>query len=159
MAAIEAALGFKVPHDLIQFWKFANGTPEEFPVFCAKTDEYTEYNFYSTQRAKDFLYGPLSHEPLEEGRDARIAPIWWSDRWIPFAGYNGGTSLAMIDLDPSPKGTPGQIIAFQHDADAIYWVSDSFSEFLANSLFLFSQNLMAVLESIEFYKKHFSAGT
>lgn len=43
-----------------------------------------------------------------------VRPVSFSPRWIPFASDGAGNGL-VVDLDPGPKGTPGQVITYGPD--------------------------------------------
>ena len=67
-------------------------------------------------------------------RDARIQPSYIRHKlWFPLASFNGGSTLLLYDADPTKHGRSGQIIVYQHDPDAIYYVAASFLEFLEKS--------------------------
>lgn len=73
----------------------------------------------------------------EYPRDLRIRPGWLKhSKWLQIADFNCGGTSVNFDADPSGEGKYGQIIAYQHDPDAMYYVADSFLEFfkLSNTI-------------------------
>jgi hypothetical protein len=46
----------------------------------------------------------------------------------------------MYDRDPGPGGVDGQIVAYQHDPDAIYLLSENFETFFKKSNLLLAEN-------------------
>ena len=130
----------EIDENLIAWWEVANGTPERFPFLGVFTDENTLCNFCSLDHISIFFRGEpirLSYDDgyaIDEFHDARIQNGWSNSLWLPFASCNGDSTLVMVDYAPTELGTLGQIIAFQHDGDAIYWIADSFSDYLEKSL-------------------------
>lgn len=61
--------------------------------------------------------------------DERIKPYLYCERWFPFAEYAGSLYL-MLDYNPGPKGTVGQIICYVHDPDFIYYIAPDITEAL-----------------------------
>jgi hypothetical protein len=86
------------------------------------------------------LFSPYDRSVYEEWnvksrkRDSRIQPFYIRHKlWFPLADFNGGSTLLLYDADPTKRGRFGQIIVYQHDPDAIYYVAGSFLEFLETS--------------------------
>jgi cell wall assembly regulator SMI1 len=69
--------------------------------------------------------------------DLKIAPVWWSEKWIPIGHSMTGPSI-YIDLDPAPKGTIGQLINDGGMQDA---------ELISNSLDHYLESLIKRVES------------
>lgn len=137
--------GLKLDANLRDWYKFSNGWTYDI---CAAviSDELTPLNFISTEdilKSKVKGSQPISKENLAESDqavDERIKPCIYNDKWLPIAEFNGGGTQVMFDLDPTEKGTPGQIIVFQHDPDFVYYVADNFLEFLKISNKLLKDN-------------------
>ena len=72
--------------------------------------------------------------------DERIQHKLFHDRWFPFAEFNGFSTSVMFDANPTDKGTYGQIIVYQHDPDAVYYMADNFLEFFKKSNDLMESN-------------------
>jgi cell wall assembly regulator SMI1 len=70
----------------------------------------------------------------EAGRDARIQPDYFVHRgWFPFSEWNCWATTVYFDADPTPLGKYGQIIAYQHDPDAVHYLAPNLLEFLRQS--------------------------
>lgn len=136
---VEDEYGFRLPAELRTAYLTTDGVPGAKPFF-ARPGFLTSYGFLSTTSAlerRDALrecaptYGD---DAGGDHRDARVAPGWFSDGWLPFADFGGGTLLLIVDCSPTTRGTPGQILAFTHDPDEISYVAPSFEQFLGSSL-------------------------
>lgn len=137
--------GLKLDAILRDWYKFSDGWTYDI---CAAvvSDELTPLNFVSTE---DILENKvrgnreIPNDHLKEIRqtiDSRIKPYVYNDKWLPIAEHDGGSTQLMLDLDPTEKGKPGQIIVFQHDPDFVYYVADNFLEFLKISNKLLKDN-------------------
>ena len=51
------------------------------------------------------------------------------NKWFPIAEFNGYSTSVYFDAGPSPCGKHGQIIVYQHDPDANYYVAENVLEF------------------------------
>ena len=76
--------------------------------------------------------GTFAHEedpslPVDGG----VRPHWWLPRWIPVT-EDGAGNHHILDLDPAPGGTAGQVVTFFHDSGRREVVASSFDEFLAD---------------------------
>jgi cell wall assembly regulator SMI1 len=54
---------------------------------------------------------------------------WWDPKWIPVA-YNGAGDFYCVDLNPTPRGTLGQVISFWHTRDEREQIALSFRDWL-----------------------------
>jgi cell wall assembly regulator SMI1 len=80
-------------------------------------------------------------------RAERIQPnLWVNKKWFPFGDFNGGGTQIYWDADPTGTGNIGQIIAYQHDPDAIYYVAPDFISFLRKSNDLLQENRRQLIE-------------
>jgi cell wall assembly regulator SMI1 len=147
IAQAERETGIRFDEDLKSFWRFSNGSRQSwFGVF---TDERTCCSFASIEEATKAWRWFLPYvEPVpEEWRnteptDPRILPDRLRHRlWFPIAEFNGFSTAVYFDADPAPGGRYGQIIAYQHDPDAIYHVAESLLEFFRGSNDLIAANL------------------
>ena len=140
----EQVLGYALPEEFKELYRVANGEPDIDGVFASKEwlsidriiSEYNIWNqiyqegFFQHEDGTDFGCTP---------EDAGIkADFWWNPKWIPLSADGGGDGK-MIDLDPAPSGTAGQIIQMWHDNPT--------REKEANSLREFLQNYVADLEA------------
>ena len=86
------------------------------------------YAFDDKMMKDDDFYTEKDIEKL----DKRIKPFISNDKWFPFA-YSDSL-LLMLDFDPSEEGTYGQIIAYVHDPDFIYYVCKDIKELLQDTI-------------------------
>jgi cell wall assembly regulator SMI1 len=139
LGRMKSTYGYALPAELRNAYRTSDGIPAEKPVF-ARPGYLTSYTFLSTASAlrhREIMRkrAPTYRDYVEkEPRDPRIAPGWYSDGWLPFADFGGGSLLLIVDFSPAARGTPGQIIAFTHDPDEMSYVARSFEPFLSASL-------------------------
>ena len=60
--------------------------------------------------------------------DPRIQLAFRHPKWLPIA--DNGSTVVYYDDAPTAAGQHGQVIAFQHDPDAMYWIANSIGELL-----------------------------
>lgn len=70
---------------------------------------------------------------MQSKADEQIINVWWSQYWIPITSDGAGNHYC-LDLDPSDKGTYGQIIRVWHDSPHRAFVSESLTSWLNNFL-------------------------
>ncbi len=64
-------------------------------------------------------------------RDPRIQPdVSSHPGWFPLGRVQLGATSVMYDDAPTPLGRKGQIISFEHDPDEVFFVADSFVDYL-----------------------------
>jgi hypothetical protein len=104
--AIEEVLGARVPRDLKDFLRDANGATVPYGIEVSETDEFVFSTILCTQGYDDddetFL-GALASLRLRVKLPSRI---------LPFAREAGSGSFAMLDLRPEGDGA---VIAFVED--------------------------------------------
>lgn len=134
IAQIESKVGVEFDDDLKELWLLANGSDNDtwFAVF---SDELSPCTFPSIEEALKCWswFEPYDNEIYEEWsdfedqRDKRIQPAFLHHRlWFPFAEFNGYSTSVYFDGNPTELGKYGQIIVYQHDPDAIYYVAEDF---------------------------------
>jgi cell wall assembly regulator SMI1 len=69
-----------------------------------------------------------------EKLNGRIKPYLFNKKWLPFAQMVGGDLYLLLDFDPTEKGKTGQIIFYVHDPDFIYYVTETFSKLLEDTI-------------------------
>lgn len=136
---LEAATKIKLDENLKELYKFSDGSDNN-TIFAVFSDQATPCSLEPLDEVikwwQSLHLTPEPFDPIEEERDfdwkpdARIQPFWRHPRWLPFAQFNGFSTTVMLDTFPTEKGNAGQIIVYQHDPDAIYFVADNFLEFL-----------------------------
>ncbi len=155
LAKVEAAYGLPLDPDLRALWRFTQGSASGTPWFCVRTDELALCELMPPDEVLEFTeLEPLEVSPEQHfewaGRplnsDPRVGPFLRHPRWLPFAEFNGLGTTVLLDGAPGPEGKPGQIIAFQHDPDAVYFTAGSFLEFFAQSNALYEAQGAALVD-------------
>ncbi len=155
--------GINLFGSIVDFYKQLNGADQE-EIFAVFSDEPTACNFNSIETALfkwgavrpniDAYYLKMQNTwngyQQDPPRDIRIKKdLWVNKLWFPLGDFNGGATIIYWDADPAPAGKVGQIIVYQHNPDAYYFVAPNFESFLMKSNKLFEENRRVLLE------KHF----
>lgn len=141
---LEKHFDIKLPEDFKEFYRYKEGSGYHFHILYPEYNENCISPFYlfSFDEMKETKkYFCCDDELLSEyyddndisTLDSRIKPYISNRKWIPFAQLGGGSLYLMLDYDPASNGKAGQIIAFIHDPDFIYYIAESFTELLKNS--------------------------
>lgn len=101
--AAETRLGFPLPHELRQLYKWHDGTPGYVGLVGG-------WDIASLSQLLE-EWETLT-ELLDSGDFDRVN--WWSSRWLPFWIFNGDSYC--VDTEGTFTGQPGQIIRFWHDS-------------------------------------------
>lgn len=139
LVAAEAELGFPICPALKAAWLAADGGDAWQTVF-ARSGYLTGYGFLPLQAAMKQWRGMRDRAPRyadymqPHARDPRLRDGWFQPGWLPFAGFAAPTLLLLLDHTPAAAGTPGQVIAFTHDPDAMDYVCTDFPTLLGESL-------------------------
>jgi cell wall assembly regulator SMI1 len=159
---VEQRTGIEFDADLRSLWKFSNGAAKHGPPwFAVMTDELTGCDLASLKEGVEAWHwfeniSELTHAEWfdDTPRDARIRPRALHHRgWFPIVEFNGFSTAAYFDADPSPSGNYGQIIAYQHDPDAIYYVADNLLQFFKESNDQLESNLTQLLFMADEYQR------
>jgi len=138
---VEDEVGIQFDSDLKDFWQFTNGSGRE-KWSAVVSDQLTPCRFISVAEGREYWswFLPYDKGVYEEwsadspNRDERIRPDILHHRlWFPIAEFNGFSTSVYFDADPSEKGKYGQIIVYQHDPDAVYYLADNFLDFFKRS--------------------------
>jgi cell wall assembly regulator SMI1 len=148
LETVKRATGGNLPSDLRSLYELSNGSADESWFFLV-TDELTPCSFLSIPEIVAFyaqsadLFDTSGAAIQDSDRiewrgmrlnsDRRLQPAFWNPAWIPFAQFNGGSTLVYVDQAPGPEGNRDQIIAYQHDPDAVYWIATDFLSFFTSS--------------------------
>ena len=139
----EAATGIRFDEGLRALYSLASGSLRR-TCLAVLTDELTPCCLVSLQDTvawwREWLpYDDRIHMQFwgdngprgEVGRDPRIQPDCFVNRsWLPIAEFNGWSTAVYFDAAPTTKGSYGQIIAYQHDPDAVYFLAENIVGFL-----------------------------
>jgi cell wall assembly regulator SMI1 len=122
----EAEIGLRLPGDVRTFYRMHDGL------------DGSSLLHYGEFLSLEFLLGEHSTTPRpgEPGADVAphdlsgpIKPTWWSLMRAKIVDNSGDG--VMVDLDPAPGGTVGQIILFDHEMGPRRVLAPSFAEWLA----------------------------
>lgn len=132
--ALEKLLGYAVPAEFKELYQIANGEAsmgwlmgEEWLSIEHIMDEYRVW--LELYEDKTFMEDDGTDFGCEPKSEAIKADFWWNPCWISLSANGMGDSL-MIDLDPAPSGTVGQILQMWHDDGARELKAHSLRELL-----------------------------
>ena len=136
-AELEQTLGYALPEEFKELYRVANGETDIGAVFAG--EEWLsieriidEYDIWQALHADGSFQNDDGSDFGCQPEDVGIKPDFWCNpKWIPFTSDAGGNNK-MIDLDPAPSGTVGQIIQMWHDDAAREKEAASLREFLQN---------------------------
>jgi cell wall assembly regulator SMI1 len=133
---VEQTCGVTLPEDVKNSYRLHDGQPAHapgvIPRFGILDGAYAILPTESIIKEWEMFNQYRGRTDLPDGRigaDPGIRNTWWLPAWVPFAANWQGDYL-MIDLDPAPGGTPGQIITFNHEKQTHYLVAPSTSALL-----------------------------
>ena len=151
---IEQETGIVLDQDVRDFFTFSNGSDGE-TWGAVMSDQVVPIAFESLEENLDSwrLFFPYDEARYEEwsqpGKvwDRRVQPEYVHHRkWFPIAEFGGHNAVVYFDADPTPEGRHGQIIVYQHDPDAVYYVAESFLAFFRSSNDLLAEHAAELLE-------------
>jgi cell wall assembly regulator SMI1 len=130
LSAAEEQLGLRLPHDLRSFYRLHDGLGGSsllhYGEFLALSGLVMQWGWYADMERTEDPADPLYQTKAIAGP---IKPVWWSSRRLPVTDNSG--NHAMIDLDPPPGGTEGQVMLYDHEVGPTRVLAPSFSAWLA----------------------------
>ena len=142
--SFEINFNLKLPEDFTDYYKIKNGSEYPFnllyttfknsciPFTIMSIDDIKNTKKYFCER-DELLENHYDKDEIEK-LDNRIKPYLFNKKWFPFAQVVGGSLYLMLDFDPTEKGKIGQIIFNMHDPDFIYYITESFTELLKDTI-------------------------
>lgn len=112
IAALESRLGASLPAEVAESLRVHDGQHDEalWDLWALLSAEEIAAQW---SLMKDLLEaGELDGLGTENGK--KVAAGWWCPAWIPVCA-DGSGDLLCVDLQPGPKGVPGQVVWFRHD--------------------------------------------
>lgn len=117
----ESAIGVQLPADVRQSYRLYNGQCSGPGIIYSLAVEPLHDSLHQWknwvkgwgQNEKD---GSAHHfnESCQSFPDGFVQPVYFDPKWIPLT-YDGSGNHIAVDLNPGPKGVPGQIIKFGPD--------------------------------------------
>ena len=153
---LENFLSIRFPEDVRSSYRIHNGQSSYEYGFIDGRE------FLSVERIKDEwqVWKELLDSGTfqkEDGQDQGSDPapgicnVWWSPKWIPLT-YDGSGNHDCLDLNPTDRGTVGQIITMWHDDATREIVAPSFrawlqqyAEGLESGRFIFSEEYAGIV--------------
>ena len=156
LAQLEQDLHAVLPEDFKQWYLAHNGDAAEQPFYVLaghdwlSVDEMREEWQALSEACKEY---DLADEGFTDNDDG-VRPVIWSRRWLPFAEDNG--YYLLLDLDPAPTGTYGQILQLSGDGDPVsiqaasirQWLDDYVTG-LEQGLWVFSEDYRGMIRADE----------
>jgi cell wall assembly regulator SMI1 len=127
--AAEAKLGLRLPDDLRWLYRLHDGLGGSwflhYGEFLSLSFLVMQWGWYADMERTEDPADPLYQTKAISGP---IKPVWWSSQRLPVTDNSG--DHVMIDLDPAPGGTPGQVIRYDHEVGPTRVVAPSFAAWL-----------------------------
>lgn len=131
IAETEARCGFSFPADVRQSYLRHNGQDFASPMFIPNyfwflslSDVVDEWE--SNIANLEYLKGEV---PDGKDKSPSVKPLSLNRAWVPFAWNIGGNQIC-LDFDPSPIGSIGQIVEYDHEAERQRCLAPSFRVWL-----------------------------
>lgn len=148
LEAFEQDFAITLPAEFKELYQHKNGSHYPFDLFYTTFETMCAMPFYmlslpEIRKCKKYFCnesklmseaGDFFSQADIDRLDKRIKPYIFHQRWIPFAQMAGGSLYLMLDFDPAREGRLGQIIAYIHDPDFIYYVCGDIRDLLENTL-------------------------
>jgi cell wall assembly regulator SMI1 len=119
-------LGYALPTDVVELYRWHDGQEDEHDgLFLGQT-------FLSLDETIEVWDDWGSDDDCEREiqiASRRIAPRWWSKKWLPIASSLEG-NLWCVDLGPAAAGVYGQVIRVMHDEESRTVVGDAIRDIL-----------------------------
>ena len=88
--------------------------------------------------------------PIDSIADPKVKRVFLDAAWVPFAGDSGGNRLS-LDFAPTPKGTVGQIILWNHEETTHRCIAPNFTVWLDTIVSDFELGRLVWDEELEGY--------
>ena len=156
LTQLEQDLNVVLPEDFKQWYLAHNGDAAE-QSFCVLAG----HDWLNVAEMRDawqeLCEACQGYDLADEGftdNDDGVRPVMWSRRWLPFAEDNG--YYLLLDLDPAPTGTYGQILELSGDGDPVSLQAASIRQWLEEyvtgleqGLWVFSEDYRGMIRAQE----------
>jgi cell wall assembly regulator SMI1 len=112
--AAEKSLGITFPQDVRESYLIHDGQTDDAPNLFDTWSLLSLDAIVREWKVWKQLTDSGEFKKARSGPGAHHASDWWNPAWIPLT-YNGAGDHHCLDLAPTPKGAPGQIIQMIHD--------------------------------------------
>lgn len=131
IADVEEYIGLQFPADVRQSYLRHDGQADEGKEFIP--------GYFHLLSMSEILQGVEENTSLVQHTnydvpvniitDPRVKRVFLDAAWVPFAGDVGGNRVC-LDFDPTPNGTVGQIILWNHEETAYPCLAPDFTVWL-----------------------------
>jgi cell wall assembly regulator SMI1 len=128
---LEKQLGVALPADFIECLKIHNGQRGNAEWLFDGDEFLSTSNILMEWSAWNNLLRDGEFDARTTCPDDAIRGGWWRPNWIPFTSDGSGDHLC-LDLDPSEKGSNGQVIKIFHDFSERKLKSSDFSAWFSH---------------------------
>lgn len=155
---LENVLGYELPEDFKALYRAADGEADGQYLLLENrwlpiADIIAEYRIWK-QLHEEGVFILNGKDMGCEPEDAGIKPdYWWNPKWIPLTADGAGNGM-MIDLDPAPNGTAGQVIQMWHDdaarekiAGSLRELFEQYAQDLENGLYVLDKDCGLISKS------------
>lgn len=134
LEALEAGIGARLPEEVREVLRMHDG--QRGTMVAGRSDPAVPclptLMFLSTRLILEIWRmwrgtGDVLFGTVFPGAEGVIRPLYTSPGWIPLWGDPVRADYVGLDLDPGPKGTPGQIINFGRDEERHFLCADDFT--------------------------------
>ena len=130
LTQLEQDLNVVLPEDFKQWYLAHNGDAAEQPFYVLAGHDWLNVD-EMRDAWQELCEACQGYDLADEGftdNDDGVRPVMWSQRWLPFAEDNG--YYLLLDLDPAPTGTYGQILVLSGDGDPVSLQAASIRQWL-----------------------------
>jgi len=122
----DAEMGLRLPDDVHAFYRMHNGLDGSSLLHYG---EFLSLEFLISEHSSTPEPGDPGTEKTPHDLSGPIKPTWWNLKRAKIVDSSGDG--LMVDLDPAPGGTVGQITLFDHEMGPRRVLAPSFAEWLA----------------------------
>lgn len=115
IAAAEAALGVVLPPEVRAFYLRHDGGGEDAFHLDADRELLSLEGIVGQWRIWKNLLDEDAFDDERARPGSGVQARWFTEKWIPLT-FDAAGSHHMLDLDPAPGGTHGQVLSFWHDS-------------------------------------------